>query len=111
MALRHKNFKMMEWLKDKGCLCNENTFSFTAHHENLEGMMWLKRNDCPWDEKTFAVAAREGNIEQIEWLRVNGCPMANQIRTKKCLEDETIVRWFNTNGYRIIIDFGFARII
>ena len=100
---------MMEWLKDKGCLCNENTFSFTAHHENLEGMMWLKRNDCPWDEKTFAVAAREGNIEQIEWLRVNGCPMAGMLRAENSSGDATISQWFKNNGYRVFPGVGFFK--
>ena len=87
---------MMEWLKNKRCICDEWTFALTAHPGNLQGMMWLKLNGCPWNENTFAAAVISGNIEILNWLKLNLCPMADVIDTDDGLEDETIVQWFDT---------------
>lgn len=101
---------MMEWLKDKGCFCNESTFTSAVFHDNLQGMRWLKANECPCNEMTFSMAAKVGSIEMIEWLRVNECPMAKIIPVKDRMGDETIVNWFTTNGYLIVAGQGFYKL-
>ena len=100
---------MMEWLKNKGCICDEMTFAFAATLGNIEGMMWLKVNGCPWNENTYYFAARTRNLQVLEWLKINECPMADRVFAPKC-QDETIVEWFNSNGYRVHKGFGFVKI-
>ena len=100
---------MLKWLKDKGCVCNEYTFISAAKRGDLEGMIWLRVNRCPWDKRTFHSAVNKGDIEQMEWLKINECPMSDYIDAENhIMGDETIVRWFNTNGYRVVHDIGFV---
>ena len=83
---------MMEWLKEKGCHCDEWTFAHAARLGNLEGMIWLKLNGCPWYTNMLAFAANYGNIEYMDWLKNNGCPMTNSFYAPKCLKDENVVQ-------------------
>ena len=47
----------------------------------------------------------------MKWLKVNECPLADKIQAESCMEDDTIVQWCNTNGYRVKEGFGFVKII
>ena len=85
-ALQHGNFKMLEWLKEKGCICNENTFTSATAFGNIDGMMWLRVNECPWDERPFIEAAALGNLKVLDWLKINECPMPDTIISKNALE-------------------------
>ena len=100
----------MKWLTEKGCHYDEWTFAITIAQGNIKNLAWLKRNECHWNEETFNVAAIYGNLEVIDWMKRNECPMANMIPAKNCLEDDTIVQWFNTNGYLMKEGFGFVKI-
>ena len=97
---------MMDWLKGKGCICNENTFAFMALYGNLDRLMWLKVfNGCPINSLAFTYAVRHGNFKNIVYLKWIDCPMGTIIPAEDCEEDEEIVQWFKANGYRILQGF------
>ncbi|QIN54464.1 ankyrin repeat-containing protein [Cedratvirus kamchatka] len=65
---------MLKLLIEKGCLCNEETFSQAAFSGNLEMCKWLKERGFVWNEQVCAQAALAGHLELLQWLRDNGCP-------------------------------------
>lgn len=73
-AATHGDLEILQWLHEKKCPWNERTFEAAAKHGSLVNLQWLHEKKCPWDETTFAAAAKHGSLDNLQWLYKKKCP-------------------------------------
>lgn len=73
IAIYKNNFKILDWLLNKGCGFGLKTFSKAAGCGNLKIMKWLLKHKCKLYDDTLNSAITYGNLNNIKWLISNGC--------------------------------------
>lgn len=101
-AIIFGDFKIIKWLKLKGCPWSVTTFELAVTYSNLEIMKWLKLNGCPWNYTTFYNAIEYGDLDKIIWLHEQGCPWED-FHLINAIQDEymslsRIKTWYNKHG-------------
>jgi hypothetical protein len=79
--------KCLEFLFEKRCPWDENTFKYVAFNGHLECLEFLFEKKCPWNEKTFEAAVKNGNLKCLEFLFEKKCPW-NEKTFKTAVENE-----------------------
>jgi hypothetical protein len=98
-AATHGNLKNLKWLKEKGCLWDEETCSNAARQGHLHILTWAKEQGCPWNYETSSEAAYHGHIKILEWLKTQNYQFDHKVYIK-ALEGNhySIFKWALKNN-------------
>jgi hypothetical protein len=93
------NLKNLKWLKEKGCLWDEETCSKAACEGHLHILSWAREQGCPWNCKTSSKAAYYGHINILEWLKTQDYQFDHNVYIKALQENHySIFKWALKNN-------------